>query len=130
MNASYVFFTSSRSATRHGSARRPDLPLIPEASLAVDLTVHALIPVWSDDSAGSDTAKPDQRFHRLLVMQDTGGAIRGPVRGDVYWGYSPTRVIRPDAKRGPDERVVAEKRATPRAECRFRPAGGDALRAR
>ena len=43
-----------------------------------------------DDSAPDpDTAKPDQRFHRLLVMQDTGGAIRGPVRGDVYWGYSP-----------------------------------------
>ena len=22
-----------------------------------------------------------------MVMQDTGGAIRGPVRGDVFWGY-------------------------------------------
>jgi membrane-bound lytic murein transglycosylase A len=31
---------------------------------------------------------PDRTFERLLIMQDTGGAIRGPVRGDVYWGYS------------------------------------------
>ena len=29
-------------------------------------------------------------FDRLLVMQDTGGAIRGAVRGDVYWGYGAT----------------------------------------
>lgn len=63
----------------------------PEASLAVDLTVHALgIPVWLDTTAPDpDTAKPDRPFQRLLVTQDTGGAIRGPVRGDVYWGYSP-----------------------------------------
>jgi len=23
----------------------------------------------------------------LLIAQDTGGAIRGPVRGDVFWGF-------------------------------------------
>lgn len=31
--------------------------------------------------------KPDgQAFRQLLIAQDTGGAIRGAVRGDVYWG--------------------------------------------
>jgi len=63
--------------------------LTPEASLAVDLTVHALgVPVWLETTAPDpDVAKPERTFERLLVMQDTGGAIRGPVRGDVYWGY-------------------------------------------
>ena len=29
-------------------------------------------------------------FQRLFVMQDTGGAMRGPVRADVYWGAGKT----------------------------------------
>ncbi len=32
---------------------------------------------------GKPSAKP---FRKLLIAQDTGGAIRGAVRGDVYWG--------------------------------------------
>ena len=28
----------------------------------------------------------DKIWQRLMVAQDTGGAIRGPVRGDVFWG--------------------------------------------
>jgi membrane-bound lytic murein transglycosylase A len=28
----------------------------------------------------------DRPLRRLVVAQDTGGAIRGPVRGDVFWG--------------------------------------------
>jgi membrane-bound lytic murein transglycosylase A len=28
-----------------------------------------------------------QPFRHLMTAQDTGGAIRGPVRGDVFWGY-------------------------------------------
>ena len=34
-----------------------------------------------------ESVKLDRPFERLLIMQDTGGTIRGPVRGDVYWGY-------------------------------------------
>ena len=33
-----------------------------------------------------DALRLAQDRSRLLVAQDTGGAIRGPVRGDVYWG--------------------------------------------
>ena len=35
-------------------------------------------------AAGADA--PDERRQWLLVAQDTGGAIRGAVRGDVFWG--------------------------------------------
>jgi len=90
-NASYVFFAEQPIGDPSlGAAGAQGVPLTPEASLAIDLTVHALgIPVWLETTAPDpDTTKPDQAFHRLLVMQDTGGAIRGAVRGDVYWGYS------------------------------------------
>ena len=33
--------------------------------------------------------EPDRKLHRLLIAQDTGGAIRGPVRGDLFWGFGP-----------------------------------------
>jgi len=91
-NASYVFFVEQPIGDPSlGAAGAQGVPLTPEASLAVDLTIHALgVPVWLDTIAPDpDAAKPDRPFQRLLVMQDTGGAIRGLVRGDVYWGYSP-----------------------------------------
>ena len=90
-NASYVFFREQPIGDASlGALGAQGVPLTPEASLAVDLTVHALgVPVWIDTVAPDpDTTKPDRTFRQLLVMQDTGGAIRGPVRGDVYWGYS------------------------------------------
>jgi membrane-bound lytic murein transglycosylase A len=91
-NASYVFFQEQPIGDPLlGAAGAQGVPLTPGASLAVDLTVHALgVPVWLETIAPDpDPTKPDQIFHRLMVTQDTGGAIRGPVRGDVYWGFSP-----------------------------------------
>jgi membrane-bound lytic murein transglycosylase A len=89
-NASYVFFAEQPIGDPGlGAAGAQGVPLTPETSLAVDLTVHPLgVPVWLETTAPEpDTTKPDRIFRRLLVMQDTGGAIRGAVRGDVYWGY-------------------------------------------
>jgi len=61
--------------------------LTPGRSLAVD---HARIPygipIWVDADAPMDGAP---RIDRLVVAQDTGGAIRGPIRGDLFWGYGP-----------------------------------------
>jgi peptidoglycan lytic transglycosylase A len=89
-NASYVFFSEQPIGDpRLGAAGTEGVALTPEASLAVDTGVHALgVPVWLETAApDADAVKPDRAFDRLLVMQDTGGAIRGAVRGDVYWGY-------------------------------------------
>jgi membrane-bound lytic murein transglycosylase A len=91
-NASYIFFEEQPIGDPlSGAVGAQGVPLTPEASLAVDLAVHALgIPVWLETTAPDpDMTMPNQTFDRLLVMQDTGGAIRGPVRGDVYWGYGP-----------------------------------------
>jgi membrane-bound lytic murein transglycosylase A len=90
-NASYVFFTEqSLGDPVLGAAGAQGVPLTPGASLAVDLSLHALgVPAWLEMmTPDPDPMMPDRPFERLLIMQDTGGAIRGPVRGDVYWGYS------------------------------------------
>jgi membrane-bound lytic murein transglycosylase A len=86
-NASYVFFKEQPIADPTlGAEGAQGVPLIPEASLAVDLKFHALgAPMWVEANAPSDGGQ-DVPFRRLVVAQDTGGAIRGPVRGDVYWG--------------------------------------------
>ena len=84
-NDSYVFFREIRG---EGPVGAQGIALTPERSLAVDRQHIPLgVPVWLDAMipAGSP-AGPDERRQWLLVAQDTGGAIRGAVRGDVYWG--------------------------------------------
>jgi membrane-bound lytic murein transglycosylase A len=45
------------------------------------------MPMWLETTAPDvDAQKPDANFHQLLIAQDTGGAIKGAVRADVYWG--------------------------------------------
>jgi membrane-bound lytic murein transglycosylase A len=89
-NESYVFFSEQPIGDPIlGALGAEGVPLTPGASLAVDRSVHALgVPVWLEGSApDADTSRPDRPLNALLVMQDTGGAIKGAVRGDVYWGY-------------------------------------------
>ena len=89
-NESYVFFSEQPIGDPSlGALGAEGVPLTPAASLAVDRAVHPLgVPVWLEGSApDADAQQPDRPFDRLLIMQDTGGAIKGVVRGDVYWGY-------------------------------------------
>jgi membrane-bound lytic murein transglycosylase A len=67
------------------------VPLTPGRSLAVDRKYMPLgVPLWlSGGMPGLNEGEPDRKLHRLLVAQDTGGAIRGPVRGDLFWGFGP-----------------------------------------
>lgn len=92
-NASYVFFSEAAIGDPAlGPLGTQGVPLTATASLAVDPAVHVLgVPVWLESSApDADPAKPDRAFDALLVAQDTGGAIRGAVRGDVFWGFGGT----------------------------------------
>ena len=88
-NASYVFFKELPiDDPSKGADGAQGVALTAQASLAVDLKYHALgALMWVDAKAPSaDSSNEDSGLHRLFVAQDTGGAIRGPVRGDVYWG--------------------------------------------
>ena len=85
-NESYVFFRTIEDVpTDKGPLGAQGVALTTERSLAVDRRFHALgAPVWIDLDPVSGNG-PD-RIRRLMIAQDTGGAIRGPVRGDVFWG--------------------------------------------
>ncbi len=81
-NASYVFF---RIVDREGAVGGEGVVLTPGTSLAVDSTLLGYgLPLWVDIAPPVDGESP---LRRLMVAQDTGGAIRGPVRGDVFWGF-------------------------------------------
>ena len=80
-NPSYVFF---RILEGEGPLGAQGVALTPGRSLAVDRSLLPLgAPVFVDllhpDSPGG-------RLRRLVVAQDTGGAIKGPARGDLFWG--------------------------------------------
>ncbi len=85
-NASYVFFRELEAPEHNlGPPGAQGVALTPQRSLAVDRRYHALgAPVWIDIEPVEGAGPTPIR--RLMVAQDTGGAIRGPVRGDVFWG--------------------------------------------
>ncbi|MDE2924044.1 MAG: murein transglycosylase A [Acidobacteriota bacterium] len=84
-NDSYVFFREIRG---EGPVGAQGVALTPERSLAVDRQHVPLgVPVWLDAMIPAASVNaPDERRQWLLVAQDVGGAIRGAVRGDVFWG--------------------------------------------
>lgn len=83
-NRSYIFF---REMDDSGPQGGEGVPLTAGRSLAIDRTRIAYgVPVWLDAELPDNG---QDRLQRLMVAQDTGGAIRGAVRGDYYWGYGP-----------------------------------------
>jgi membrane-bound lytic murein transglycosylase A len=91
MNESYVFFVEKPlDNPNYGANGSAGTALEPTASIAVDRSIHPLgVPVWIETTApvlGEDVVAP---MHRLFIAQDTGGAIKGPVRADIYWGFGP-----------------------------------------
>ena len=87
-NKSYVFFREVKPLNgtvlnNSGPVGASGVFLTPGRSLAVDRRHFSMgIPMWID------TTHPvtKQPLRRLMVAQDTGGAIVGPIRGDFFWG--------------------------------------------
>jgi membrane-bound lytic murein transglycosylase A len=54
----------------------------------VDKSIHVYgTPIWVEADLPIDSEKPETTFHRLLFAQDTGSAIVGPARADIYFGH-------------------------------------------
>lgn len=84
LNPSYVFFNE---LTGEGPLGAQNVALTPGRSMAVDRTrVPYGTPLWLDIAEPAPDVGPIQR---LVIAQDTGGAIKGAIRGDYYWGYGP-----------------------------------------
>jgi membrane-bound lytic murein transglycosylase A len=62
------------------------VPLTPLRSLAIDTAYHALgTPIYLSVPTMKHVPNATP-FNRLMVGQDVGSAIRGPERGDIYFG--------------------------------------------
>jgi membrane-bound lytic murein transglycosylase A len=80
-NPSYVFF---RILEKEGAIGAQGVPVSTGRSLAVDSRyIPYGIPVWLDVKDAENKVS----MQRLVIAQDTGGAIKGPLRGDVFWGF-------------------------------------------
>ena len=86
-NKSYIFFRQIEVPSLDlGALGAQQVNLTPLRSLAVDRSIWMFgTPIWIDTRTPPEAgAKP---FQHLMVAQDTGTAIKGYVRGDVYWGW-------------------------------------------
>ena len=79
-NKSYVFFKEYQD----GPYGTQGVLLTPEHSLAVDARV---VPLGTPVFLQSKITATGENFEKLMVAQDTGGAIKGAIRGDIYFGY-------------------------------------------
>ena len=88
-NPSYVFFRNLPTDPNNPDAGPPGalgVPLTPGRSIAIDPRATPLgAPVWLDTTYPNS----DKPMKRLVLAQDTGGAIKGAVRADFFWGFGP-----------------------------------------
>ncbi|MCL2017624.1 MAG: MltA domain-containing protein [Alphaproteobacteria bacterium] len=78
-NQRYVYFVEAQA---HDVIGTIGTPLSKIRSIAIDNTIYTLgLPVYVDTSLSDG-----RKFQRLMVAQDTGGAIRGWVRVDIFFG--------------------------------------------
>ncbi len=81
---SYVFFRKMDTSSAVGGQ---GTHLDPERSLAVDYGLYPYgMPVWVSTALPEKSMFAGRDYKRLFIAQDTGGAIRGAIRGDVFFG--------------------------------------------
>jgi len=80
LNQSYVFFNKLEG---DGPLGAEGVALTPHRSLAVD---RKKLPYGAPVFVDAAAPEGEGRIQKLMVAQDTGGAIRGAVRGDYFWG--------------------------------------------
>ena len=82
-NPSYVFFREVPNS-KEGPVGALGLPLTAERSIAID---PRSIPLGSPVFLATTRPNSAQSLNRLVMAQDTGGAIKGAVRADFFWGF-------------------------------------------
>ncbi|HVY03075.1 MAG TPA: MltA domain-containing protein, partial [Caulobacterales bacterium] len=86
-DASFVFFRELPVGDPSlGAPGAQGVPLTPMASIAVDRKLHPFGAPFYIATRTPDSGAP---LDRLFIAQDTGGAIAGPVRADIFFGFGP-----------------------------------------
>jgi len=87
-NRSYVFFTETSLGNNDECVGSQGVPLTAGRSLAVDPSIHVYgTPIWVQGEFPIKGLAPVDPFHHLMFAQDTGSAIKGPARADIYFGH-------------------------------------------
>jgi membrane-bound lytic murein transglycosylase A len=86
-NRSYVFFREVQLADKDEPLGAQGVPLTPGRSIAVDKGLHVYgTPFFIEGELPIESEQSRTPFRRLMVAQDTGSAITGPARADIYFG--------------------------------------------
>jgi membrane-bound lytic murein transglycosylase A len=89
-NRSYVFFREVQLSDKDEAVGAQGVPLTPGRSIAVDKTLHVYgTPFFIEGELPIESERSRTPFHRLMIAQDTGSAITGPARADLYFGAGP-----------------------------------------
>lgn len=101
LNRSYIFFSVDKTlAPEDGPIGAAGHPLIPLRSIAVDRTL------WPYGTPFFITADGDLPSNRLWIAQDTGSAIVGPARADLFFGAGEVAGLQAGAVRHRAEMIV------------------------
>jgi membrane-bound lytic murein transglycosylase A len=85
-NRSYVFFRITGLSNESEPVGAQGVPLTPGRSIAVDRLHEYGTPFFIEANLPIESVRSVSRFGRLMIAQDTGSAIVGPARADLYWG--------------------------------------------
>src|ERR1700716_1795927 len=86
-NRSYVFFREVQLSDKDEAVGAQGVPLTPGRSIAVDRSLHVYgTPFFIEGELPIESEQSKTPFRRLMVAQDTGSAITGPARADIYFG--------------------------------------------
>src|SRR4051812_2681625 len=86
-NKSYVFFRNTGLPENEEARGAQGVPLTARRSIAVDRVLHVYgTPFFISGELPIDSEASTTKFRRLMIAQDTGSAIVGPARADIYFG--------------------------------------------
>jgi peptidoglycan lytic transglycosylase A len=86
-NRSYIFFREVNLSDKDEAVGAQGVPLTPGRSIAVDKSLHVYgTPFFIEGELPIESEQARTPFHRLMIAQDTGSAITGPARADLYFG--------------------------------------------
>jgi membrane-bound lytic murein transglycosylase A len=86
-NRAYVFFREVQLSDKDEAVGAQGVPLTPGRSIAVDKALHVYgTPFFIEGELPIESEQSKTPFRRLMIAQDTGSAIVGPARADLYFG--------------------------------------------
>ncbi|OYX88567.1 MAG: transglycosylase [Azorhizobium sp. 32-67-21] len=113
-NRSFVFFKAVPLSGDEGALGAEGVPLTAGRSIAVDRHLHTYgSPIFIDARLPLGGPAPQDAFRRLMIAQDTGSAIVGPARADLFFGAGDSAAMVAGRIRHPGAFVLLAPRFAP-----------------